>query len=232
MATGLQVVLLERVESLGNLGEIVTVRPGYARNYLLPQKKALRATKANLAYFEAQKAALTKINAEKKAEAEKLSKKIEGIKVPLIRMAAEGGQLFGSVNARDIAVAITEQSGVKVDRSQVVLNTAIKTIGLFPVSVSLHPELKSSVTVNVARSEDEAKVQAKTGKALIADAANAAPAPAAGDEKAAFLEEGALAQEGAEAAEAAADEAAAAEKKAKKASKKKPKAEDSAEAAE
>jgi large subunit ribosomal protein L9 len=211
----MQVILLERIDNLGHLGEVVKVRTGYARNYLLPQKKALRATKDNMAYFETQRAALEKLNNEKKKEAEKLAKKVEGLKVVVIRHASEGGHLFGSVNARDVAEAVTEESGVTVSRNQVQTNLALKTLGLFPVSIALHPEVKVTVTVNIARSAEEAKIQAKTGKAVIAEGAQGAAA-ANDDAKAAFLEEGALKAEQEEGAEEAAASAADAEKAAKK----------------
>lgn len=167
-----QVILLERVEKLGNMGEIVSVKPGYARNYLLPQKKALRASKENLAYFEAQKKVLEAENEKAKKEAEKLAKKIEGVKVPVIRQASEAGQLFGSVNSRDIAVALAEATKEQIARSQVDLNQNIKTIGLIDVDVVLHPEVKVAITVNIARSSEEAQIQAETGRALIADASD------------------------------------------------------------
>lgn len=210
----MEVILLERVESLGQMGAVVRVRPGYARNYLLPQKKALRATKDNLAYFETQRAALEKRNAETKKDAEKVAQKLEGLKVTLIRLASEGGQLFGSVNARDIADAITAQSKIDLGRSQISVNQSIKNLGLFEVPVALHPELTVKVTVNIARSEEEAKTQAKTGKALIANEARDAQDNSAAA-KAAMLEDSALAAEQAE--EAASEEAAAKPKKAKKA---------------
>ena len=162
-----QVVLLERVDNLGQMGDVVSVRPGYARNYLLPQKKAMRATKANLAQFEAQRKALEEMNANKRSDAEKLAQKVNGLKVVVIRQAAEAGQLFGSVSTRDIADAIAA-AGHKVDRTQVQLNQAFKMIGLFPVTVALHPEVKVEVTLNIARSAEEAAVQEKTGRALIA----------------------------------------------------------------
>ena len=151
-----QVILLERVEKLGAMGDVVTVKPGYARNYLLPQSKALRATKENIAYYEAQKAHLQKANSERKGDAEKLSKNIEGAKVVIIRQASEGGQLYGSVTARDIAEALTEQKKQNVGRGQVALNQSFKTIGLFPIDVVLHPEVKVKITVNIARTPDEA----------------------------------------------------------------------------
>lgn len=162
-----EIILLERVESLGAMGEVVKVKSGYARNFLLPQKKALRATKENVAYFESQKKALQDVNDKKKSEAEKLAKKVDGQKVVIIRQAAEAGQLFGSVSTRDIAEAVSK-AGIKIDRSQVLLNQAFKLIGLFPVSIALHPEVKVQVTLNIARSEEEAITQEKTGKALIA----------------------------------------------------------------
>lgn len=225
-----QVILLERVEKLGAMGDVVAVKPGYARNYLLPQSKALRATKENIAYYETQKAHLQKVNNEKKADAEKISKKIEGTKVVLIRQAAEGGQLFGSVSARDIAEGLAEASKQTIGRNMVTLNQNFKTIGLFPVDVVLHPEVKVKVTVNVARSAEEAEVQAKTGKAVIADNRGGKKAESnLDDAKASMLEEGALANEKAEEAEEAKASAADAEKAAKKAAKKPKKADEAAE---
>lgn len=166
-----QVILLERVERLGELGEIVNVKPGYARNYLLPQKKALRASKENVAYFEAQKKTLEADNEKKKKEAETFAKKIDGITVPVIRQASEAGQLFGSVNSRDISIAVSEESKETITRNMVDLNQNIKTIGLIPVAVVLHPEVKVEVIVNIARTVEEAEIQAKTGRALVAEAA-------------------------------------------------------------
>ena len=223
-----QVILLERVEKLGAMGDVVSVKPGFARNFLLPQAKALRATKENIAYYETQKAHLVKANAEKKAEAEKVAKAIEGKKVVLIRQAAEGGQLFGSVSSRDIAEELANASKQTITRGMVTLNQNFKTIGLFPVDVVLHPEVKIKVTVNVARSEAEAEVQAKTGKAVIADSKEGKGRRSEAnldDAKASMLEEGALANEQAEAAEEAKSAAADAEKAAKKAAKKPKKAE-------
>ena len=164
-----QVVLLERVDNLGQMGDVVTVRPGYARNFLLPQKKALRATKQHLVQFEAQRKALEELNANKRKDAESLAAKMNGCKVIIIRQAAEAGQLYGSVTTRDIAEA-TATAGFKIDRTQVQLNQAFKMIGLFPITVALHPEIKVQITLNIARSDEEAKVQDKTGKALIAGA--------------------------------------------------------------
>lgn len=163
-----QVILLERVENLGQMGDVVSVKPGYARNYLLPQKKALRASKENVAFFEAQKKALQAESQKLKAEAEKVAKTIEGIKVPLIRQASEAGQLFGSVNSRDIAAALSETSGQKISKTMVYLNQNIKLIGLLPVDIYLHPEVKVQIVINIARTTEEAKIQAETGKALIA----------------------------------------------------------------
>jgi large subunit ribosomal protein L9 len=190
----MEVILLERVDHLGSMGETVRVKPGYARNYLLPEKKALRATNENKAYFESQRAALEKHNAEKRDEAGKLAKKLEGLKVTLIRNAAEGGQLYGSVTTRDIAEAVTAQSKVNIDRTMVQLNTGFKLIGLFPVTLLLHPEVKMEVIVNIARSEEEAKIQAKTGKALVAEDDRVQAAPAV-DSKAALMDDEALANE-------------------------------------
>lgn len=212
-----EVILLERVDNLGQMGELVKVKPGYARNFLLPQKKALRATKENLAYFESQKKALEASNLKKKEEAEKVSKKLDGLKVVILRQAAEGGQLYGSVASRDIAEAVTE-AGIQVGRSQVLLNDAFKTIGLFKVLIALHPEVKVSITLNVARSAAEAATQEKTGKAAIVDYNAKEEAPAAVD-KSAILEDSALANEEAAAAEAAAEAADKKPKKAKKAAK-------------
>lgn len=212
-----EVILLERVDNLGQMGELVKVKPGYARNFLLPQKKALRATKENLAYFESQKKALEASNLKKKEEAEKVSKKLEGMKVIILRQAAEGGQLYGSVASRDIAEAVTE-AGIQIGRSQVLLNDAFKTIGLFKVMIALHPEVKVSITLNVARSAAEAATQEKTGKAAIVDYNAKEEAPAA-ISKSAVLEDSALASEEAAEAEAAAEAADKKPKKAKKAAK-------------
>ena len=152
-------ILLERVEKLGQMGQIVKVKPGYARNYLLPQKKAMRATKENLAYFETQKAQLEAHNLERKSEAGEVGEKLDGLSVTLIRQAGESGQLYGSVAARDIAEAVTA-AGFTVDKQQIVLQRPIKTLGLHPVRVMLHPEVGVTVTVNVAQSEEGARMQA------------------------------------------------------------------------
>lgn len=166
--SNMQVVLLERVEHLGNLGDVVAVKPGYARNYLLPQAKALRATKNNLALFEKSKADLEAANAAKRGEAEKIAKTLEGKSFVLIRQASEAGHLYGSVSNRDIADSLAEAKH-DVVRNQVRLNQAIKTLGLFQIPIMLHPEVPVTVTVNIARSNEEAEIQAKTGKAVIKD---------------------------------------------------------------
>ena len=163
----MQVILLERVEKLGQMGDEVKVKDGFARNFLLPKKKALRATKANREYFQTQKAQLEARNLENKKEAEKIAKKLDGQTFMLIRQAGDRGQLYGSVSPRDIADAIS-QGGVSVNRTQVPLDKAIKTIGLFPTAVVLHPEVRVNVTINVARTEDEAERQAR-GEDVLAE---------------------------------------------------------------
>ena len=152
-------ILLERVEKLGQMGQIVKVKPGYARNYLLPQKKAMRATKENMTYFETQRAQLEANNLQRKSEAEEIAERMEGLAVVVIRQAGESGQLYGSVAARDIAEAVTE-AGYTVNRSQIVLDRPIKTLGLHPIRVMLHPEVSVTVTANVAQSEEGARMQA------------------------------------------------------------------------
>jgi large subunit ribosomal protein L9 len=152
-------ILLERVEHLGQMGQIVKVKPGYARNFLLPRKKALRATKDNLAYFETQRTQLEAQNLQRKGEAGDVGTKLEGVQVVLIRQAGESGQLYGSVAARDIADAVTA-AGFTIGRQQVILDRPIKTIGLHPIRVALHPEVTVTVTANVAQSEEGAKMQA------------------------------------------------------------------------
>jgi len=156
----IELILLERVEKLGQMGQLVKVKPGFARNFLLPQKKALRATKENLAYFETQRAQLEANNLQRKSEATEIGGKIEGLRVVIVRQAGESGQLYGSVSARDIAEAVTE-AGFTVERHQVVLDRPIKSLGLHPVRVVLHPEVFVTVTANVAQSAEEAEMQAK-----------------------------------------------------------------------
>jgi large subunit ribosomal protein L9 len=154
----IELILLERVEKLGQMGQLVKVRPGYARNFLLPQKKAMRATKDNLTYFETRRVQLEADNLARKADAEEVAKKLEGLSVVLIRQAGESGQLYGSVSARDIADAVTE-AGFTVGRQQIVLDHPIKTLGLHPIRVMLHPEVAVTVTANVAQSAEAAEMQ-------------------------------------------------------------------------
>ena len=156
----MEVILLERVEKLGAIGDVVKVKNGFARNFLLPNKKALRANEANRKLFEAQRAQIEADNATRRADAEKASKTVDGKKVQLIRQASNTGQLYGSVSARDIVEALDGQ-GAKVTKSQVVLDRPIKTIGVHEVKVALHPEVSVMVKVNVARSPEEADLQAQ-----------------------------------------------------------------------
>lgn len=208
----MQVILLERVENLGQMGDVVAVRPGYARNFLLPRQKALRATKDNIAFFDGKKKELEAQNLKRRDEAEKVSVKMEGLKVALIRQASEAGQLYGSVTGRDIADAVSAK-GFKIDRNQVTMDRAYKLLGLYPVKVYLHPEVVVEVTINIARSEEEAKLQEERGEALIVKDDRTLRAEERAAEAAAALE----AQQAAEAAKAAeaaegeakADEAAA-----------------------
>ena len=182
----MQVILLERVEKLGQMGDEVRVRDGFARNFLLPKKKALRATKANREYFQGQKAHLEANNLRLKGEAEKAGQKLDGQKFVLIRQAGDRGQLYGSVSPRDVADAM-EKAGFKVDRHQVQISQAIKAIGLFTVPIVLHPEVKVNVTINVARSEDEAAALAR-GEDVLAEKTEAEEAKIAAEE---LFEEGA-----------------------------------------
>ena len=156
----MKVVLLERVEGRGGLGDVVTVKDGFARNYLLPRQKALRATAANLKIFDAQRAEIEARNQKTKDAAGKAGEALDGTSYILIRQAGETGQLYGSVAGRDVAEAIQAEGG-KVERSQVVLNTAIKTLGVHEVPVRLHAEVRATVKINIARSMDEAERQAK-----------------------------------------------------------------------
>ncbi len=156
----MEIILLERVAKLGQMGEVVRVRDGFARNYLLPQGKALRATKANLKRFETERAQLEARNLERKSEAETVAAKLDGESFVVIRSAGETGQLYGSVSTRDIAEVLTE-NGFSITRNQVRLERPIKTIGLNPVVIVLHPEVEVNVTMNVARSPDEAERQAR-----------------------------------------------------------------------
>ena len=162
----MQVILLERVAKLGQMGDIVTVKDGFARNFLLPMKKALRATETNKAAFEAERSVLEAENLKRKEEAEKVGAELKSVKVAMIRAAGESGQLYGSVTSRDIAEAVSE-AGVKIGRNQVVLDRAIKTLGLHDVVVQLHPEVSETVVINIARSADEAETQFETGSAVM-----------------------------------------------------------------
>ena len=164
----MEVILLERIEKLGQMGDVVKVKPGYARNYLLPQKRALRANKANLAYFETKRAHLEAENLKRRDEAEAVAQKLEGLSVTLIRQAGDSGQLYGSVTARDLAQSIAE-AGVTVDRKQVALDKVIKVLGLHTVKLRLHPEVQVDVTANVARSQAEAESQAGQGHMVSAE---------------------------------------------------------------
>lgn len=199
----MQVILLERIEKLGQMGDVVSVKPGYARNYLLPQGKAKRATKENLEGFEQQRTQLEAENLERRDEAEKVGAKLDGLAVVLLRQAGESGQLYGSVNPRNLADTITE-AGFTVSREQVVLDAIIKTLGLHRVKVRLHPEVSVTVTANVARSEAEAQTQARTGHLVSADEQRAAVESASAEKEAAIAE--------IEAEEEAAEAAAEAEK--------------------
>jgi len=186
----MQVILLERVEKLGQIGDEVKVKDGFARNFLLPKKKALRATTKNRAFFETQRVQLEARNLERKSEAQAVAKTLEGKTFVLLRQAGDRGQLYGSVSPRDISEIITA-GGFSVDRTQVPLDKAIKTIGLTPVSVVLHPEVRVSVTVNVARTDDEAERQAR-GEDVLAERTEAEEAVV---EAEALFEEGAAPDE-------------------------------------
>ena len=163
----MEVILLERVEKLGLMGDVVNVKPGYARNYLLPKNKAISATATNKEQFENKRNEYEATNLETKNEAENIGKKLDGNLVTMVRQAGENGNLYGSVNARDVADGLVE-IGFNVNRSQINLERPIKAVGLHPIKVALHPEVVVTVTANVARSEDEAKLQEKTGEAIIA----------------------------------------------------------------
>lgn len=171
----MEVILLERVEKLGQMGDVVNVKPGYARNYLLPQRKALRATKANRERFERERAQLEAVNLERRKEAEAVAAKLAGFSCVLLRQASESAQLYGSVSARDIAEAATE-AGVTIERKQVLLDRPIKTLGVHSVRIALHPEVIVGIQVNVARSAEEAAAQEAAGAAV-------APAEGAGAEQ-------------------------------------------------
>ncbi|MCC6920046.1 MAG: 50S ribosomal protein L9 [Alphaproteobacteria bacterium] len=170
----MQVVLLERVEKLGQMGDVVKVKPGFARNFLLPRGKALRATKANIDRFESERVQLEARNLERKKEAANVAAKLDGQTFVILRQAGETGLLYGSVNTRDIAAAITE-GGFTAARNQVILDTPIKSVGMHEVRVQLHPEVRSKVTLNVARNADEAERQARGEDVSVAQDEDEAP---------------------------------------------------------
>lgn len=169
----MEIILLERIERLGQMGDIVTVKAGYARNYLLPQNKALRATKANLAEFETQRGQLETVNLQRRQEAESVSTKMDGVMVMLIRQAGESGQLYGSVSARDLAEALTE-AGYTVEKRQVQIERPIKNLGIHEIRLVLHPEVTVTVKANIAQSDEEAERQVED-----AEKATAVPVEAA-----------------------------------------------------
>ena len=206
----MEIILLERIDKLGQMGDVVNVKNGYARNYLFPQKKALRKTADNMKAFEAKRAEYEAMNAKLKAEAEQLAKDLKGLSVTIIRQAAETGQLYGSVTGRDICEAIAEK-GFKVERRHVELNVPFKVMGVFDVALKLHPDVEQVIRVNIARSEAEAQ-----------KAAHKADKAAKAEKEKAVVE--AAAEETPKAEEAPAEEPKA-EKKTKKAAKAK-KAED------
>ncbi len=196
----MEVILMQRIEKLGQMGDIVSVKAGFARNYLLPQKKAMRATKENMARFEKQRAQLEAENLKRREEAERVAKDLDGMTVTLIRQAGESGQLYGSVTSRDVAEAVTA-NGVTVARGQIDLGAVIKMLGLHKVRVQLHPEVAVTVTANVARSDEEAKVQLESGRVVSAEEMRMAE-EAADAELEAAVEAAAHEEEEAESAEA------------------------------
>jgi large subunit ribosomal protein L9 len=208
----MNVILLERVPKLGQMGDVVKVKPGFARNYLLPQKKALRSTKDNLTYFQAQRKTLEATNLERRKEAEEVGTKVNDFKVVLIRQASEALQLYGSVSSRDIADAAIA-AGLKIERKQVELDKPIKTLGAHKIKVHLHPEVTVEIVAVVARSADEGEFLAKGGK-LLAENDRAAQEAAeaaqrAADQAAALFEAKAAESQAAEAAPAEAEDATA-----------------------
>jgi large subunit ribosomal protein L9 len=170
----MEVILLERIDRLGAMGEVVNVKPGFARNFLFPQKKALRANKDNKALYESKKAELEAVNAKQRGEAEVVAKKMDGIKLIIVRQAGEGGQLYGSVSARDIADALKAQGISIVSSTQVLLNAPVKILGSFKTAVRLHPEVKVDVEFTVARSIEEANQKAASAAELLERAEDAA----------------------------------------------------------
>ncbi|PZT90052.1 MAG: 50S ribosomal protein L9 [Citromicrobium sp.] len=156
----MDIILLQRIEKLGTIGDVVSVKDGYARNFLLPQKKALRANDANKKVFEANRDRLEKENAERRSEAEKAGTKVDGVEIVLIRAASNTGQLYGSVNVRDVVNGLSDK-GHEIDKKQVIMGNPIKTIGMHDVRIDLHPEVSVTVKANVARSDDEAELQSQ-----------------------------------------------------------------------
>ncbi|WP_116969016.1 50S ribosomal protein L9 [Blastomonas sp. UPD001] len=177
----MQIILLERIEKLGSIGDVVTVKDGYARNFLLPNKKALRANEANRKVFEANRERIEAENLAKRDEAAKRAESVDGMQVVLIRASSNSGQLYGSVSVRDIADALNAD-GANVTKALIILERPIKTLGVFPVKIALHPEVSVSVTVNVARSDDEAELQ-KAGVDVMAQMFEEDQAPAGFVEK-------------------------------------------------
>ena len=165
----MKVILMERIEKLGQMGDVVNVKPGFARNFLLPRGKAMRATEANRGHFEVQRAQLEAVNLEQCSEAQAVADKMMDVSVVLVRQAGDAGQLYGSVNARDISDALTE-AGFTIARNQVHQAIPIKNLGLHMVLISLHPEVSIEITANVARSAEEAAIQAETGMAIMTQA--------------------------------------------------------------
>ena len=181
----MEVILLERIERLGQMGDVVTVKPGFARNFLFPQKKALRANQDNKALFESKRGELEAVNVRRRDEAQVVAKKMDGLKLIIIRQAGEGGQLYGSVSARDIADALKEK-GMSVDRgAEVLLNAPVKTLGNFKTAVRLHPEVKIEVAFTVARSVEEAKQGIAKAADLLERAEDAAKLLSAAEDEAA-----------------------------------------------
>jgi large subunit ribosomal protein L9 len=180
----MDVILLERIERLGQMGDVVNVKPGFARNFLFPQKKALRANKENRAYFESRRTELEANNLKRRDEAQAVAKKMDGLKLVIVRQAGEGGQLYGSVSARDIADELSKQ-GYQVERAQVLLNAPVKVLGMFKTPVRLHPDVKIEIEFTVARSMEEADLKAAEAAQLLERAEDAekligvAPAEAA-----------------------------------------------------
>ena len=209
----MEIILLERVEKLGQIGDVVTVKPGYARNFLLPNGKALRASKANLEKFEAERADIEARNADMRSAAEAQAGQMGELTINLVRAASEMGQLFGSVTARDIANGVSE-AGHQIDKRNVVMDKAIKSLGLFPIKVNLHAEVALTVTVNIARSLEEAQTQLELGRAVISsendfDDEDEAPAVEAAAEEGAVAEDAASEDTAAE--DAASDDSEASE---------------------